>query len=108
MNGTIDLVSNPGAGSTATFTLPLKVSAWSGNIPIARTASESQILTQSLRRSSTHRDILNQEISDLVSSSSRSQHGERRSDSEADEDKGTSADTTEKRKHTHVLVVEDK
>lgn len=108
MRGSINLVSTPGVGSTATFTLPLKVSAWSGNIPIARTASQSQILAQSLRRSSTHRDILDQEISNLVSSSRHSELGEHRGDSEVEEDEATNALTREQRKHVHVLVVEDK
>jgi hypothetical protein len=108
MHGSIELTSTPAVGSIATFTLPLKVSSWSGDIPITRSASDSQLLAQSLRRNSTHREILNQEISNIVSSGPDLPRSEHRRRSHTEKEGDLSTLTRDERSHIHVLVVEDK
>ena len=108
MHGSIELTSTPAVGTTATFTLPLKVSSWCGDIPITRSTSESQLLAQSLRRNSTHRDILNQEISNIVTSGPDPPRSEHRKKSHTEKSGDVSTLTRDERSRIHVLVVEDK
>src|SRR3979409_1162172 len=74
MHGSIELTSTPAVGSTATFTLLLKVSSWSRDIPIARSSSEMQCQAPSPPRTPVHRDMLNQQISEIVTSGRTPQH----------------------------------
>lgn len=108
MNGSIGLTSTPRVGSTATFTLPLKISRWTGDVPIARSASEAQIQAQSFRRGSIHRDILNQEISNIVTAGPEVPLLEQHTKSLSGQKRDAGDLTMEERKRVHVLVVEDK
>lgn len=108
MHGSIILTSTPSAGTTATFTLPLKVNAWSGDAPLAKSSLERQHLAQSLPRGSTHRDILNQQISDIVTSGHNPPHPDSLEKQPIEPEGGVSALTTDQRSLVHVLLVEDK
>lgn len=108
MHGSIELVSTPAVGSTATFSLPLKVSSWSGDIPIAHASSETQLLAQSLSRGSTHRDILNQQISEIVTSGHIPQFTKHPQTNQIETESGVGSLTTHQRNKINVLLVEDK
>jgi hypothetical protein len=109
MHGSIELTSTPAVGSTATFTLPLKVFSWLGEVPIARPSSETQLLARSLPRGSTHRDILNQQISEIVTSNRAHSHpiqDEKKKAGEAGG--GLNALNPDQRSRINILLVEDK
>lgn len=108
MNGTISLTSTPAVGSTATFTLPLKVASWSGSLPIARSSVDTQMLARSFPRVSTHRDILKQQMSEMATSDRNQPHAEQLHEQPVESDGGANTLTPEQRSNIHVLLVEDK
>lgn len=108
MRGSITLTSTPTVGSTATLTLPLKVSSWAGNPQIARSLSEAQRLARSHPRSSTQRDTLNQEISNLVTPECNSPRPDHLQGLPIEPEGSSNALTPDQRSRIHVLLVEDK
>jgi len=109
MHGSIELTSTPAVGSTAIFTLPLKVFSWLGEAPIARPSSETQHLARSLPRGSAHRDILNQQISEIATSNCAHSHPIQNEKKRAREaEGGLNALTPDQRSRINILLVEDK